>query len=115
MIKIGNLSIEAILLQKKQPCLWRDERIQSMTLAKVTNERGSEGHILFCAETDKREVLEEILFTDNLDLFTDQAPEGHELASLQSLACPAPSEEAEQLLLATMAEEPVFENGAWRC
>ena len=113
MNKICGLEVVEVLLQKNQSCLWREERVQTMTLTKVRNEQGQEGHVVFCVETDKRDVLDQSLFTDNPDLFAEEKPQGHELIAFCGLDAPEENPEAEETLWATIADEPVFEDGHW--
>lgn len=112
MKKIGNVEIVAVLLQRHQTCLWREERGQIMTLARVRNEKGLEGHVVYCIEVDKRDILEEKLFTDNHALFADQRPEGHEIQDFSGLQAPGTGEEHEETLWETMEDGPVFD-GCW--
>lgn len=75
--KFGDLDVVNVVLRQKQSCLWRDDLVQHMTLIALRdNVTRESGHVLYCAEIDKREVVEEEIWTDNPKLFTTCRGEG---------------------------------------
>jgi hypothetical protein len=116
-MKFGNLTVTHALLMMSHTCLWREERSQNMALVAVVDERsGERGHVLYCLETDKREILEEETWTDNPALFATEHPEAYQLQDLLNVADETtPSErneEIDKVLAACWGGSPVtYEEG----
>lgn len=85
--KFGGLVITDVLLSQSQTCLWREERGQNMILVALSDPKTNEtGHLLYCLETDKRDILEEETWTDNPKLFANEHPEADQLQDLLGLS-----------------------------
>jgi hypothetical protein len=83
--KLGNLVVTDVLLTQSQTS-WRGERGQSMVLVALNDPKTNEnGHLLYCLETDKRDIVDEGTWTDNPKLFAEEHPEADELQDLCSL------------------------------
>lgn len=93
--KLGNLVVTDVLLSQSQTSLWREERGQSMVLVALSDPKTNEnGHLLYCLETDKRDIVEEETWTDNPKLFAEEHPEAYELQELCGLSGNAERTEA---------------------
>jgi len=86
--KFCGLDVTGILLYQTQTCLWREERNQSLILVSLRdNKTGESGHVLYYAEVDKRDFLEEETWTDNPKLFeTNHGDDGAVPQELLGLA-----------------------------
>lgn len=63
--KFCGLTVTGVLLQQYQTCLWREERGQAMVLVALRDDAGNTGHLVYGCETDKRDIEEEDIYTDN--------------------------------------------------
>ncbi len=85
--RFGELVITGVLLAQSQTCLWREERGENLILVAAKDETSGEtGHILYCVQTDKRDIEEEETWTDNPLLFANEHPEASALQDLLGLA-----------------------------
>ena len=78
-----NLIVTAVIYQQTQVSLLRDEMAENVTLMHIKNKvTGESGHLYHELSTDKRDILEENVWTDTPSLFADEHPESDEIQEL---------------------------------
>ena len=81
-MKIPGTNIEVTpILHQSQSNLWDCDAFQNLLIMKAQNGTHT-GHVVYYLEGQHRDIIDEKMATDNIELFTGETPDGTDFQSL---------------------------------